>query len=46
MTQWLQFITYRPNIVLIDTEQRVHVIREQENQNTFQTSERIPQYLK
>ena len=46
MTQWMQFITYRPNIVLIDTEQRVHVIREQENQNTFQTSERIPQYLK
>ncbi|GET32473.1 diaminopimelate decarboxylase [Prolixibacter bellariivorans] len=46
MTQWMQFITYRPNIVLIDTEQRIHVIREQENQNTFQTSERIPQYLK
>jgi len=46
MTQWMQFITYRPNIVLIDMEQRVHVIREQENQNTFQTSERIPQYLK
>jgi len=46
MTQWLQFIMYRPNIVLIDTEQRVHVIREQETQSTFQSSERIPQYLK
>ena len=46
MSQWLQFITYRPNIVLIDMDQRVHLIREQENQNTFHSSERIPQYLK
>ena len=30
MTQWMQFITLRPNIVMIDTEGNTHVIRERE----------------
>lgn len=46
MTQWLQFITYRPNIVLVDNNRKVHLIREKENQNTFNSRERVPQYLK
>ncbi len=39
MTQWMQFITYRPNIVLIDTEKKMHLIRKKENMDTFKTQE-------
>ncbi len=46
MTQWLQFITYRPKVLLIDTGGNIHVIRENENLDTFKTQERIPDYLK
>lgn len=45
MTQWMQFITYRPNVVLIDTKGGVHVIRKQENLETLKTSESIPDHL-
>lgn len=30
VTQWMQFITYRPNVVLIDLEGKSHVIRKKE----------------
>jgi len=46
MTQWMQFITYRPNVVLIDTNNKVHLIREKENSDTFKHNERVPEHLK
>ena len=46
MTQWLQFITYRPKILLIDLNGKVHTIRENENMEVFKAHERIPDYLK
>jgi len=45
MTQWLQFITYRPKIVMIDTEGTPRVIRENENHETMNQLERIPDHL-
>jgi len=46
MTQWMQFIMYRPNVVMIDMKKDVHVIREKENADTFRKYERTPDYLK
>ena len=46
MTQWMQFITTRPNIVLIDSENNSHVIREAETLDYVQQPERIPDHLK
>jgi len=46
MTQWLQFITYRPNIVLIDIDGNTHIIRKRENNETFTAQEIVPDYLK
>ncbi len=31
MTQWMQFITLRPNVVMIDTTGKVHLIRKKRN---------------
>ncbi|HNX80471.1 MAG TPA: hypothetical protein PKJ24_11310, partial [Prolixibacteraceae bacterium] len=45
MTQWLQFITYRPNIVLLGTNGETDLIRENENLNTFKAVERVPERL-
>lgn len=45
MTQWMQFITLRPNIVLIDTDKKMHIIRKQETNETFNTQERVPKHL-
>ncbi|MCK5822898.1 MAG: hypothetical protein KAG95_02780, partial [Bacteroidales bacterium] len=46
MTQWMQFITLRPKIVLIDTESKVHIIRKNETNSVFENLEITPQYLK
>ncbi|MBC8436219.1 MAG: alanine racemase [Bacteroidetes bacterium] len=46
MTQWMQFITLRPRVVLIDTESHPHVIRELEKMETISSLENIPDYLK
>lgn len=46
MTQWMQFITLRPKVVLVDTEGKVHVIRERESMENFAKQERRPEYLK
>lgn len=46
MTQWLQFIHLRPKVILIDQEKNVHVIRKEENMETFTKQEVIPEYLK
>jgi len=45
MTQWMQFITLRPRIVMIDMEGEVHVIREKESLNRLLELERIPTHL-
>ena len=45
MTQWMQFITYRPRVLLIDTNDKLHVIREAENLAYLRERERIPGHL-
>jgi diaminopimelate decarboxylase len=45
MTQWMQFITYRPAIVLIDSKGKTHIIREAENLTSITGNERIPPHL-
>ena len=46
MTQWMQFITLRPKIVMIDVEGKVHVIRESETLEQLNSLERLPEHLK
>lgn len=45
MTQWMQFITTRPNIVLIDNEGETHIIRKAESLEYVQELEQIPAHL-
>ena len=45
MTQWMQFIAMRPNIVLIDTDNKTHVIRKAETLEYLEQLEVIPEYL-
>ncbi len=45
MTQWMQFITYRPKVVLIDTEGTPHVIRNNETHETMNELDQIPDHL-
>ncbi|MCB8993999.1 MAG: alanine racemase [Bacteroidales bacterium] len=42
MTQSMQFITYRPNMVLIDMEGKTHIIRKKESLETFKQQELNP----
>ncbi len=46
MTQWMQFITLRPNVVLIDREQNLHLIRKKETNEIFKNQEIVPKHLK
>jgi diaminopimelate decarboxylase len=46
MTQWMQFITLRPNIVMIDTENKTHIIRKAETLDYIQLNEETPIHLK
>jgi len=46
MTQWMQFITLRPKVVMIDIDGNPHVIRENEKIDTVISLEKIPDYLK
>ena len=46
MTQWMQFITLRPNIVMIDTENNTHVIRKAETLEYLELNEQVPDHLK
>ncbi len=45
MTQWMQFITLRPKIVMIDLNGDTHIIRENETKNTITDLERMPAHL-
>ena len=44
-TQWMQFIEYRPNVVLIDPEHNVSVIRRAENLEVVTAQEYLPGHL-
>ena len=46
MTQWMQFITLRPNIVLIDNDNNTHVIRKAETLEYLELNEQTPDHLK
>lgn len=46
MTQWMQFITLRPNIVLIDMDNNTHVIRKAETLEYLELNEQVPEHLK
>lgn len=45
MTQWMQFITFRPAVVLIDKDSGTHIIRKREDIETLKASEEVPGYL-
>jgi diaminopimelate decarboxylase len=46
MTQWMQFITLRPKVIMIDTNQNVHVIRQNETNKDVTNLESVPEHLK
>ena len=46
MTQWMQFIALRPNVVLIDLEGKSHVIRLRETLDNMNNMENVPVHLK
>jgi diaminopimelate decarboxylase len=45
LTQSMQFITYRPAVVLIGEARQVHVIRRAENLDYVQELEQVPDHL-
>jgi len=45
MTQWMQFITLRPNVVMIDTNGKVHLIRKNETMESIVEQECMPDHL-
>jgi diaminopimelate decarboxylase len=45
MTQWMQFITLRPKVVMIDMNDEVHIIRQNEILDTLQSMESVPKHL-
>lgn len=45
MTQWLQFITYRPNVILIGPDNRPHLIRKAETLDALIQHELTPDHL-
>ena len=42
MTQWMQFITFRPNVVMIDMDGKMHIVRKKENLDSLQSFEQNP----
>jgi len=45
MTQWMQFIALRPNVVLIDMDEKPHVIRLRETLDNMNSMEKVPAHL-
>ncbi len=45
MTQWMQFITLRPKVVLIDKNEKTHIIRENETNAAIVSLEKLPEHL-
>lgn len=46
MTQWMQFISLRPAVVMIDKQEKPHIIRKTETLASIQDEELMPEYLK
>jgi diaminopimelate decarboxylase len=46
MSQWMQFISLRPSVVMIDLNSKPHVIRNRETLEIMETAEILPDYLK
>lgn len=46
MTQWMQFITLRPNVVMIDENSNTYVIRKSETVEYINSMEHLPEHLK
>lgn len=46
MTQWMQFITLRPAIVLIDENNQTHIVRQAETTEYLGSLEEVPSHLK
>ncbi len=46
MTQWMQFIAMRPAVVMIDLNNKVHLVRKREGLETIEGQEVLPGYLK
>ncbi len=46
MTQWMQFISYRPAVVLVDLQEKPHIIRKRETLDSLKSQELLPDYLK
>jgi diaminopimelate decarboxylase len=46
MTQWMQFITLRPKVVMIDMKSNVHIIRQNETNKDIVNLESVPEHLK
>jgi diaminopimelate decarboxylase len=44
-TQWMQFIEYRPNVVMVHPDESVTVVREAESFETVTALERLPEHL-
>ena len=44
-TQWLQFIEYRPNVVMIGTDGKVSLVRAEENLEVVIAQEQLPEHL-
>ena len=44
-TQWLQFIQYRPNVVMIHEDNEISVVRNAENLSVINAQERLPPHL-
>ena len=42
VTQWMQFITYRPNVILVDNQGETHIIKKKEEMETFSATEINP----
>ena len=45
MTQWMQFITLRPNVVLIGADEKTHLIRNKESLKNMNGMEKVPGHL-
>ncbi len=45
-TQWMQFIEYRPNVVMIMEDGSVEIIREKEDLTDIERREKLPEKLK
>jgi diaminopimelate decarboxylase len=46
MTQWMQFIAMRPNVIMIDMKGDTHIIRQKETLQYLEMLEEMPQHLK